>query len=116
MTRNSEIKCLQEFLTGVIAFVGFLYRAMDSGSLLARRWLEDVEMNECSERILSRLDARLIVDAAGVYIVDGIGIRDCLMSESLTELFKVRGETERSSPEIDESPIDCAFKDLKKEK
>jgi hypothetical protein len=38
------------------------------------------------------------------------------MSESLTELFKVRGETERSSPEIDESPIDCAFKDLKKEK
>jgi hypothetical protein len=47
---------------------------MGNGSLLARRCVEDVETNECSERILSRLDARLIVDAEGVYIVDGIGI------------------------------------------
>jgi len=44
-------------------------------------------MNECSERTLSRLDVRLNVDAAGVYIVDGIGICDCLISESSKELF-----------------------------
>lgn len=102
-------------MTGVVVFVGFLWREMGNGSLLARRCVEDVETNECSERILSRLDARLIVDAEGVYIVDGIGIWDCLVSESSLELFNVRGETERSSPEIDEPPVDCTFKALKKQ-
>ncbi len=62
-------------MTGVVAFVVFLYRDIDTGSLLGRRCcVEDVDANECSERTLSRLDVRLNVDVAGVYNEVGIGI------------------------------------------
>jgi len=62
-------------LTGFVPFVVFLFRDIGKGSLLGRRCcVEDVDTNECSERILSRLDVRLNVDVAGVYIEVGIGI------------------------------------------
>ncbi len=62
-------------MTGVVSFIVFLNRDIGNGSLLGRRCcVEDVDANECSERILSRLDVRLNVDVAGVYILVGIGI------------------------------------------
>ncbi len=62
-------------MTGVVPFVAFLCRGIGNGSLLGRRCcVKDVDANECSERILSRLDVRLMVDVVGVYTGVGIGI------------------------------------------
>jgi hypothetical protein len=70
-------------LAGVVPWVAFLRRDTGTGSLLGRRCcVEDVDTYECSERILSRLDVRLIVDFAGVCMKVEIGIRDCFVSES----------------------------------
>lgn len=53
---------------------------------------------------LSRLDVRLKMDVAGVNIAYGTDNRDCFISES--SKYPTRGEIDRSSPEMDESPFD----------
>lgn len=75
-------------MTGVARFVDFLYRDIGNGSLLGFRCcVEHIDVDDCSERILSRLDVRLIVDVAGVYIELNIGICDCFVSESSNHLL-----------------------------
>ncbi len=72
-------------MLGVVPFAGFLFRDTGNGSLLGRRWVEDVDVTECSERTLSRLDVRLNVEATGVVGATAIGICDGLASESPKE-------------------------------
>ena len=80
--KSLDVFCFfQEWLTGVLVLIDVLYRPMGKGSLLARR-IVDGERNECSEMILSRLDVRFKIDMAGVDIAQGIGNRECFISES----------------------------------
>ena len=70
-------------MAAVPLVVLFLCRDTARGSLLALRCDdEEIEKLDCSERMLSRLDVRLMIDGAGVDIAIGIGIRDGLISRS----------------------------------
>lgn len=76
------------------------FRETATGSLLGFLGLiDDDEVIDCSDRMLSRLDARLRIDGAGVDIAMGTGIRDGFASES---------------PEVEEQDgsISCSFVDL----
>lgn len=106
-------------MAGVVPLDDFLCRDTGNGSLLGRRCVEDVDVTDCSERTLSRLEVRLNVDVIGVVGATGIGICDGLASESPKLLsfvlivnkkkclLETWGEVTRSSPEAERSPKDA---------
>ena len=78
-------------MTGIVPFAAFLWRFIGKGSLLVRRcFFEDVDVNVCSERKLSQLDVRPIVDIVEVYIVVGIDISDCFLADSSNYLLNFK--------------------------
>lgn len=112
---------LQGFLVGVVPLLVFFCRTTGSGNLLGRRWVEEFEAIECSERTLSRLDVRLNPGVTGVLPATATGICDGLKSKSplneehnhrfnfpSTDLYSLsrRGEADRSSPDAERSPKD----------
>lgn len=81
-----------------MALAVFLGRATGRGSLLGRCrrcCVEYVDAIDVSERILSRLDVRLRVDVAGVYMETAMGICEGFASESPEDEFEVREAASR---------------------